>query len=256
MYVKWGTTQLQSRKTWLDWTYTPVFSDRGFLMWYRLNARFGGTASISGAETITDLETKMSAIQTGFLSQNKDFGLYHENNNPSVHVILAASTMDGTQMQFSWLKGTARAIRGNSNEYVNLRTYQGMVSCLIEAAEEAVPVWKETIRQVGSGDTQITIQESLTGAPAVQYVQLATQVMLIQEGHAIGWNGYPDFPGVVDPTFAPYFNAKAAIYERGTPTYGRNKTRMFPVRWRYVYEFDTAPLTPVFPTDPPALSAP
>lgn len=253
MYVKWGSTQLQSRKTWLDWTYTPVFSDRGYLMWYRLQARFGGTVSITGAQTVNDLETAMTALQTGFLLQNQDFGLYHESNAASLHVILTSNTMDGTQMQFGWLKGSGRVVRGNSNEYINLRSYHGMVTCLINAAEEAVPVWKETIRQVGSGDGQIVVQESLTGVPVVQTIQADTMVVIIQEGHAIGWNDYPSFPSALFPL---YFNSKGAIYEKGAPIYGRNATRMYPIRWRYVQELDTAPVSPVFPTDPPLPSAP
>lgn len=253
MYVKWGSTSLQSRKTWLDWTYTPVMSNRGFLMFYRVQARFGGTVSITGAQTISDLETLMTTTQTAMLLQNQDFGLYHEDNSPSLHVVDKDDTMDGTRMQFGWLKGTARAIRGNSNEYINLRSFQGMCSWEINAAEEAVPVWEETLRQIGTSGTQILVMESLTGVPLVQAVQAATQVVLIQEGHAVGWAGYPDYP---DAIFPDYVNAKSTIYERGAPIYGRNRTRLYPSRWRIVHELDTAPVTPVYPTDPPVPSAP
>jgi len=253
MYLKYGTVEFQSRKTWLDWNYTPVMSDRGFLMSYRVQARFGGTASITGAETITDLETKMSTIQAGMLIPNQDFGLYHEDDSPSVHVIEAADTMDGTRMHFSWMKGSARAARGNSNEYVNLRSFQGMCSFELDYCEEAVPIWRETVRQIGTGGTQNVVMESLTGTPIVQPVQASTQVVLVQEGYAAGWSGYPSFPPLAYPAL---ISSKNAIYERGSPIYGRNSTRLFPIRWLYLMEMDIAPLSPVYPTDPPALAAP
>lgn len=248
MYLKWGSHQFQSRKTWLDWAYQPVVSPRGFLMFYRVNARFGGTVSITTGDDINDLEDLIVDTEAAMLIPNQDFALYHESNTIAKHAISASDTMDGTRMQFAWLKGSGRVSRGNSNEYVNLRSFQGMVSYELEANEEDIPIWQERLTQFGSGNSEIVVKESLTGFPIGQTVQAATAVTIVQEGTAIGWDGYPSFPASVAPSA---FRSKAAVYERGAPTYGRYLTRMYPIRWRYTHELIGAPASPLFPTDPP-----
>lgn len=248
MILKIGSYSFETRKTWLTWRRTPVMSKRRFRMYDSIVATFGGT--VTGAD-LTTLESAIDAAQTAAQLVNEDFKLFQADGvTPTKHVLETASTLYGTRFEFEWVKGQTRGFRGNGTEYVNKRSFIGRMLAEVEDNEEEIVEWNERVYQVGSGGAELTVKESIAGAPIEQLLQAETGMVIVQEGYGVGWSDWPDFPTSI--LGGAGFRAKPAYYERSSPIIeGRYASRLHPIKWRYTHEITTAPGSPVLPTAAP-----
>ena len=172
-------------------------------------------------------KTKIAELEEAYSEDGGDAIFYHDDGTPSEHQIISANTMSGTVVRdLSYPFGM------QPEEYATQRKFRIVLEAEHNWSEKQVLFFHETLRWIGNCGPRWKAIETAYGPPVVQSVSLQTVQKVIQEGQAIGLDGYPIYPG---PLFDTLEHGHLRDLKMFGPKEWRNKHSEYGIRWRYVF---------------------
>lgn len=182
------------------------------------------------SECQAELHSKIAALNSAYLFEGFDAGLYHDDGTPTKHFLQTNHPNNVTQNRILYRSFPT----GGPEEYATCRTFAVGIGATFIDAESQIEFFTESITVVGTGGPDIEVVETQYGLEIDQIIPQTKQV-IIQEGEAVGLSGYPVLvvPGPVLPAF------ERPKLRRYTTTGGRYRGQGYTdytIRWRYVME--------------------
>lgn len=195
----------------------------------------GGTICAVDQPTLL---TRCQEIVDEYEFDNRDAILY-DNTSPTPLATTfamytdAADSISGTRViHKSWPKG-------GYEELVTARTFSVQIQCEFEEVYDQVMSFREHLRFIGTGGARIFAVDLATGTPELQAINQYTHQRIIQYGHAVGWAGYPSYPGPIFSSPVLEHLDRREIELHG-PTFRGKQYRGYEVSWRYEFSAATA----------------
>lgn len=192
----------------------------------------GATPALTQASLTTALQSLTDAYNVDY----QDFGLYlNDGTTATRHKVLNAETFGGvkvvkppTFMNPPW---------GGRTEYLNSRMYYVVLRAEIRVGT-GLYAWDQKITIKGTGGAKWRYSPREVGDPEAQTLQTSTSFWYIQEGSAVGREGYvlpddPLFPGI------EHEEERILVYESPKDIRVGNDPEMFVCSWRYMMEATT-----------------
>lgn len=201
------------------------------------------TVSLYGEIQDTSLSailTRIQAIENAYSQDNLDFR-YTVNGSLSHSLLNNGQCLSGVKV----LRRPSFP-QGDATELVNKRTFAIVLQATYDAAETDLVSWTESIETIGTGGPKFQIVET-EFLPVAVYSTINSAQYYHQIGTAIGYSGYPNPPGPVNP------DGEFLDRRRITRVSGRNmgnQIRHFTTRWSYFMVRDVGTFGQVdfFPT--------
>jgi len=140
----------------------------------------------------------------------------------------AGNNLTGVRViQKSWPKG-------DYEELASQRTFAVTLQCEIDEVYDQLISFRERLRFIGTGGPRIADFEYATATPTQQIINTFTMQRIIQSGSAVGWGGYPIYPG---PIFggAVLEHQDQREIDLGGPQMMGKLYRGYEVEWRYAF---------------------
>ena len=179
----------------------PVFSDRGVR--YATNVRYqvGGDICFTDAEkaaidagTETEqstLTTRISAIETAYSDEYKDFGFYLDDGiTPTAHAI---TNDDANNISGNRILSVSFPSR-LPTEYTNTRSFQCTVSALLMDSLSQILYAREEISWLGTGGERWKLRPTFGGNLERTTIYPSSPVRIVQQGVLVGLTTYPTTP--------------------------------------------------------------
>lgn len=182
--------------------------------------------------TKANLTTALTAMETAYDLDYKDFGLYLDDGvTPTVHSVISANTFGGTKVVTppSYMNGpwTGRI------EYLNRRMFFLVIRAEIRVGT-GLYQYQEKITIKGTGGAKWRYSPQAAGYPQLQDLQQLTTFWYLQEGQNIGRK---DWVAPSAPLFPLIEHQELRERTFETPrdmTFTGNE--MYPTGWRYAME--------------------
>jgi hypothetical protein len=189
------------------------------------------------AADATALTAAIDALVAAYAQPGQDLVLLMpDGSTPSSHRLLATETLGGPRvvsLQFP---------HGKDGEYSTYRRYRIEVEADIPviSADTVLLSWHEWLGFVGGGPLFVYLS-TLAGPPVKQVVSAQTPYRAIQEGHAVGYAGWPLPPDPLWPT-AEHMERRRIVRHapRRSGPAGIQAYTHFETRWRYEFESDAS----------------
>jgi hypothetical protein len=162
---------------------------------------------------------------------NQNAGLYHDDGTPTRHLLVAndPNNLTGNRvLVHAWP-------RGEPEEYATTRTFHVTIEAEYRAIEAELQAWFERVRVIGHGGIRYRWLEFAQGPPQRQIVNLQSMQELVQEGFAVGFDGYP-LIHVPPPLYPALELPDLRQITTDAPTYRGNAFTNFRMEWRYVMQ--------------------
>lgn len=206
----------------------PNYTARGKRYSITYIMHIAGEIIASGqAAVITRINELISAYSTNDLSAV----LYDNTGLATPHILDATNPNAITPVQViqrSWPKG-------GPEELANCRNFSITLSQEVLDTESGIYQYSDSLQFIGNAGAAYRASQYATGVPRLQQTNQYTIQRIIQNGYAIGVNGY------VTPAalrFAPIAAIEHADQRRifwGTPQYRGRSSIFYPCRWTYFY---------------------
>lgn len=210
--------------------YQKMYSERNRIMFVRATLNLQGHLIVSGqAETKAAILALEDAYAKDFVTSSQgNVGLMHDDGTRSAHFLQQSTSINGIRV-LSISYG-----REDGGEYATGRKYAIVLQAEYPGEwEDTIVSFSETVTRLGDLTTQWAYVNTFVQAPILQQMSLITPQRIIQQGHAVGLQGYP-LP-------APYFNGllihgnETMVSYRSPSMHGRNQNLMYTTSWRYGY---------------------
>lgn len=182
------------------------------------------TINIVDGETIADITSRISAMETAYSVNGGDVALVG-----SAHSLISANCLGGTRVV-----SPPSFPEGDGTEYATVRTVTIVVEgdILRVDAIGGLSEWSETLEFAGGGPRWVMI-ETRTGDPERQQTSQRTPYRVRQSGRAVGITQWPVIP---NPIWPQHEHQERRIVLTGSPErIGANFTN-WPVTWSYEFE--------------------
>lgn len=178
-----------------------------------------------------DLKAKINTINSLFAVDGGDLILWHNDGTTvSSHVLQSATSLTGVMIE----SGPSFQ-NGSGPEYATERTYTVTLSAKYPVTDlDPYLAFSESLRIVGTGGPRRVGVELLTGLPQIQIVNQRTLMYATQAGAAVGYSGYPPYPGPI-PVLAPYEQFDKRSETPQSPQWMGNAFRNYGISWAYEY---------------------
>ena len=237
-YVKYGThSHAKGEVDTLRFEIIPEFSERGRRRTHLTKADYGGEISGTGPANLTP---KINKLISAYADDGHDWQFFNSDGLATNHAIVShASNMTGTRiLHRSWP-------RSDAVEYDTKRYFRIVVAARFIDCEDQIVRVQETVRGLGTTGERWAFQNTQAGPKRVQ-IWPATSQTIVQEGFAMGLQGYPSQVTVAPPLLG---SAHEHLERRMITHIGPRTERLmnydYGIRWRYVFE--VAVNTPLYP---------
>lgn len=190
-YFKYGNyTHPEGEVNLIRYDVQNKLSPRGFRLSAVHTMHIGGTLL---GDTQAALLTRAAEIIDNYSYDDYDAILYDNDGNASRY---AMYTNQGTNLtgvrviQKSWPKG-------GYEELATARTFSVTLQAEFDEVYDQVVSFRERLRFIGTGGPRIYALDLAEDAPILQQVNAYTHQKIVQVGSAVGWAGYPTYPGPV-----------------------------------------------------------
>lgn len=255
MFFKFGAHQHPNNEVNLvNYEVIPQLSDRGRPETTRIRMHVIGEILVD--QTLTtptarqaDLNTKITTLINAYSLANMDqnCGLYHNDGTITRHKLESSATnaanISGVRMVYrSWPKG-------DPAEYATMRSFYIILEAIYRDLESQLVSYSEKVHGIGTTGPRHSWTEHATGLPTREIINQRTVQTLIQEGYAIGFDGWPaQFLYGSGPLFPNLEQLNRRQITRSGPNFMGRQFAYYRVDWRYVMEsnFDTDPYPRIF----------
>lgn len=230
MYLKIGDYTHEIGGPQLAITQRPVLSEGGVPLAQIHAWQIQGIVTGSGQ---SDLDGKIADLLEAYRQTNFDATLLLSDGvTPSQHRLRSRDAVGGVRVASG-----PDFPEGKGAEYATRRTFAVTLEAEIpvSAAETALLHFRETLSLFG-GDRRIAWTETKQGPPRAQVTRRQSVYHAVQSGQAVGYLGYPSFPGFL---FPPQYAIEAPRL-----TYGGGRRRAsgdftdFSLSWEVRYQAD------------------
>jgi len=176
--------------------------------------------------TESQLNTSIANMESAYGTDGQDAILYNDDGSTaSAHKLISADAVGGTRVT------ELTYPQGGAGQYATARRFRIVIEADFEAGGDDLVVWKESVEITGTGGPGRAVLQTITGSVQVQQIAAQTIVTARQSGQAVGYIGYPSFPG---PIFAHEDVDRRAIARTG-PDVVSDQFRNFGIRWSYSF---------------------
>lgn len=237
MIVSYGGYQLDDNST--GWVVTaPAKLDSngvpyGYSPQYKLNIRVDVPDTGNQASDQAALTAKLAEVEAAFSQQFKDFIIYDNAGQPTVHKLINNQTLGGvkvlTRLEYPVSMGAEYSTYRNCTI-----TLGADLPLNAQQGNNAIIDWQESVTYIGTGGPRYVPQEFVEERPVRQQVARYTVIRAIQSGSAMGFADYVPYP---DPLFGEeYLDHPDVIRSPGTPQFmGNGVKRNYPTQWSYTF---------------------
>lgn len=185
--------------------------------------------------SFSDLTDKLNTLESEYSTQGKDLVFYDNDGNETAHALRNSETLGGTRVVgFEYLEGIP-GVWGSSTEYVNKRTYRIAVEGDI-VTRGGLLEWEESYTYYGNGGPEHKWIESLVGDPQRQTLKQRTIGIGIQEGTAVGENGYPPLPEMLYPDLLMNIRGQSPMVRPVSPKgLWTGQYHVYAIGWRFIF---------------------
>lgn len=180
------------------------------------------------AETVAALTTALSAMESAYSQQGRDWGMYNDDNSPTVHVFRSNQTFGGVRVMSGPSYPTSEGA-----EYCTYRTYEIELEAEYKTSNVTFDSWQETLSFEGYGGPIYRYIPTLNGPWQKQMVSQRSTYRARQSGSITSQFGPPNYPAPIWP------NQEHAEQRRISPVgpvYDGTRFSNFAVSWDYVFE--------------------
>lgn len=168
---------------------------------------------------------------------DKNIELFHDDGERSAHYLTYPLSINGVSVR------TFDFPKGEREEYATQREYRIVFQSEYPNVEDQIVWYYDELRYVGSAGSLWEMVLYPAGDPSYQIIYQKTTQRVIQQGNAIGYDGYVIEP---PPAFPDWEHGEQRVYTAGTPTVYRKGFIFMPSSWRYVMELPAAQ-SPILP---------
>lgn len=189
------------------------------------------------------LTAALQAMEAAYAVDNQNCGLYlPDGTTPTAHVLVSANTFGGIKVVQppTYIEGPWTG----QVEYLNRRTYSIVLRAEVRTGT-GLHSWKERLTIRGTGGAKWRYSPRENGDPQRQDLQTATTFYYIQEGQAVGRQGYPTPSSPLFPNLE-HGEMREIAYDSPQDLNAAGNPEMYPISWRYVQEATVSQLFPGF----------
>lgn len=208
-----------------------IFTSRHRRAAVRYEAHLQGEILIDPTDTTTELAqakiaTRVAEIINAYSYDGGDYFLLDNQGNPTRHSLISADSISGVRVeQRSYPKG-------DPAEWATARSFYIVLSAEYVEADSQLASWREQVRVVGTGGPEWAMNQMRLGLPRPQLISNFTPVTILQQGEAVGLQGYPIPPG---PLFPAWEHVNLRQFTPTSPDSYPNGFLNFPTHWAYVH---------------------
>ena len=175
------------------------------------------------------MAANLARLEQAFSSNGKDLKLLLANGTPSHHVLLNSQTIGGTRI-------TKRPSypEGKGYQYGTFRTVDFEVAALVPVSNRSsLTSFIETLSTEGGGPRYGHL-EPLTGSPIKQLLKRNTIWRAVQQGSAVGRDGWPQPPAPLWPD--ALVDPQGFGIQKQSPSRIGDSWVNYQVSWTYLFE--------------------
>ncbi len=214
-------------------------SARGFKTTTTIQANVAGDIVLQSGEDEYDLDGYIEQLETAYLNDGLDWGLYHTDGSPTRHFLWSAdpTTLTGNQIMYRSFPAS------HGGEYVTGRSFQYIIANEFLTAETPLLEYSESIEQQGDCGPRIEwVNGDRFNPPYFKYLSTSSYQVTVQHGYAITAGAYFDKP---TPLLGrPWFIGDQSYFRRQHPRRHPEGYIGYRVEWKYTYitpyDFNTA----------------
>jgi hypothetical protein len=220
----------------------PLYSSRHRRTLVRYEAHLTGEIIIDDTDTTTELAqakltTRINELVNAYGVNGGDYILLDNQGNQTRHSLISGDSLSGVRVEHrSWPKG-------DPAEWATHRTFYIVLVAEYVEAESQIVSWQERVQVVGNGGPDWEMRRVRFGLPRPQLLSNFTPVSVVQQGEAVGLQGYPIPPG---PIFPAWEHEQLRQITPGSAESYPNGFINFPLRWAYIHTTPT--YTEAWPT--------
>lgn len=230
MYWKFGGYQHPDNEVNLtSMEITTRFSPRGRPMTKLYRLHLHGELVYNGQSTLTTRINELINAYTG--NTDVDCGLYQDDGTITPHKLQSSSTnpnnISGVKVVYrSWPKG-------DPEEYATCRTFYIILEAEYKDLESQLIAFRESVSVTGTTGPRRRMVEMNLGPARWQQVSAMTRQEILQQGFAIGYDGYPlgFMPGPILPSLEL---VDQRYVENENPEFAGRQFVRYRTNWRYV----------------------
>lgn len=197
--------------------------------------------------SLANLETAIDALEAAYAGSvgTEDLLFIHAGGSTNTkHTILAASTINGIEVDGPHYSDGPRGLWGFGAEYLHQRTYRLTLTAEVLVAEggEDIVDWFESITQVGDGGPTWMYQDALEGPLQLQQLTPYSPVHYFQQGRAVGLLNYPTRPAPIGDLV---HGDRIRIGTEHPRFSGRQKSKLKATTWSYHMEYAGFAVIPI-----------
>lgn len=208
----------------------PIYSQRNKRLTVQYQAHLQGEFCVPEDATTTALAqaaiaAKIDALVNAYGQNYGDFILYDNQGAPTRHSLPNDSSITGVRvMHRSWPRGAA-------DEWATGRTWHVILEAEYVDADAQIVAWQETVRFIGTGGPLFAVVPTMRGFRRFA-VTAGSPVTIVQEGQAIGLQGWVEPPG---PLLPDDENVLLRDITLGAPQAQGQGYLNYSSQWRYVH---------------------
>lgn len=226
MYLQYGSYQHPQDEALLQsFEVIPRLSRRNRRMETLYRMRVTGERKASGQAAIT---SSIQELVNAYSDDGQSVALFQDDGTITNHALIQTdpNNVSGVKIvQRSWP-------RGDPGEYATYRRFAITFEAVFRELESELLEYRERTRIIGNGGASVSVFPVSTGPPRVQQIAERTPVLLIQEGFAVGYDGFPEayVPGPLYPALV--LNPRVRLV-RHSPRFKGRKFAEYAVHWSY-----------------------
>lgn len=233
MYIKYGDFEFNPWEAGLSVRAEFVHSPRGFKKFQRVQYDLDGELCIDGGQY--DITERLNEIIEAFSEDDKDIGLYHDDDSPSTHFMsTTTNNLTGNQVLSKQFPVTSHG------EYTSGRKFQISVGALLYSPDSVLVEHQDSLRRISNAgphwEWKADPRRPLWGFYP-EMIFPATMQTIYHSGFRTAMDAYP-LP--VAPLYSPPFelNTRRVVEHLSPKRYPKGYTE-YTTRWHYVYSLPT-----------------
>ena len=205
MYFQYGGYRHPDNEVHMvNFEYIPQFSSRGERWAVKYRMHIQGEIIAAGQSNI---KQRIDDLINAYSIDNQTAALYHDDGTKTKHWLpTGADDILGNNLSGNWVEYRSWPSKGEC-EYATFRSFQIILSALFKdvSSQGQILQFRESVRYVGSGGPIRRWIYLNNGQPFQQITSLNTTQRIIQEGNAVGLDGWPSavyYQPLLSSTFA------------------------------------------------------
>jgi hypothetical protein len=211
---------------------TTIRSPRGLEMIKRYRLHLSGELLAVGQAALSTAIAELIDAYTLF-DPDVTSGLYHDDGTPTRHRIesslINSANISGVRMAYrSWPKG-------EPEEYATGREFYIILEAEYRDLEGQIINYHEHVRKRGTCGPYVNYTEFQTGLARLEVINQQTVQDIVQEGYAVGFDGYvyPNGPGAIFPALEI---PTLRVIDPESPEFMGRAFAYYRTNWRYVMQ--------------------